>query len=123
MGPMVSLAPHRRPLLLLWGFMGTGKSSVAKLLAATLARPVLDLDALIVAREGCSIPVLFDTRGEAGFRAAERAAMTEVLAREDVCVVALGGGTLVDADVRHRALRHHRPAHGRIGPPAPGRDG
>ena len=79
--------------LILTGFMGSGKSAVAKLAARTLGVPVLDLDDLIVERAGKTISRIFAEEGEAGFREQETALLREVAGRMDI-VVATGGGVL-----------------------------
>lgn len=84
---------------MLVGFMGAGKSSVGKLLAAELGLPFVDTDALIEERAGASIQRIFAASGERGFRREEKAAIKEVLAGPDA-VVALGGGALQDPTVR-----------------------
>lgn len=75
------------------GPMGSGKSTVGRLLAARWGVPFLDLDA----RLG-DIPAIFAAEGEAGFRARERAALAEAVTGEGV--LALGGGTVVSAENR-----------------------
>ena len=55
-------------LLILTGFMGSGKSSVGKILAERLGTQFLDLDAEIVADAGCSINEIFARDGEQAFR-------------------------------------------------------
>jgi shikimate kinase/3-dehydroquinate synthase len=92
-----------RPLLLN-GFMGTGKSSVGRLVAARTGREFVDLDSLIEARAGMGIARLFAEQGESAFRAVERASLCELLDRGAPVVVALGGGALVNRDSRLRAL-------------------
>ncbi len=84
-------APLRR--VVLTGFMGSGKTSVGRLLAARLGWAFVDLDDRIAAREGMSVPKIFATRGEAAFRAAESAALAEALQAEQL-VLALGGGAV-----------------------------
>ncbi|MBK9302805.1 MAG: shikimate kinase [bacterium] len=73
------------------GFMGSGKSTVARLLGERALLPVIDLDREVVRREGASIGELFRTRGEPGFRAAELAALTALSPDADL-VLACGGG-------------------------------
>lgn len=73
------------------GFMGSGKSTVARLLGERALLPVVDLDREVVRREDASIGVLFRERGEAGFRAAEFAALDALPPQSDL-VVACGGG-------------------------------
>jgi len=82
------------PNLVLTGFMGTGKSTVGRVLAARLGRPFVDTDALIEERHG-PIPDLFATHGEAHFRAVEREVAAELGARRGL-VVATGGRLLLD---------------------------
>ncbi len=85
----------RRPLrIVLTGFMGTGKSTVGRAVAAHLGWDFVDTDALVVARHG-PIPTIFDTEGEAAFREYERAAAAEA-ARGERVVIATGGRTMLD---------------------------
>jgi shikimate kinase len=90
--------------LYLSGFMAVGKSTVGRLLSQRLELPFLDLDAHIQADARETIPEIFATRGEAGFRALERAALASVAAHPTQ-VVALGGGALVDDESRALARR------------------
>lgn len=80
----------------LWlvGMMGVGKTTVGPLVAARLGRPFLDLDEVIAAKAGKSIPEVFAAEGEAGFRRREAAALVAIAAGETV--VACGGGIVVD---------------------------
>lgn len=92
-----------RPLLLS-GFMGTGKSSVGRLVAARTGRRCLDLDSLVEARAGMGISRFFAERGEPAFRALEREVLLEQLSRAEPVVIALGGGALLSRETRLRAL-------------------
>jgi len=87
------------------GFMAAGKSAVGRPAAARLHVPFVDTDALIVERGG-SVADLFAREGESGFRRIERDIVLDVLqgALRESFVVALGGGAVMDADVRE-ALR------------------
>ena len=78
--------------ILLTGFMGAGKSTVGRALAARLGIGFADLDDEIAAAAGTPIPGIFAARGEAGFRALETETARAVLARPGSEVVASGGG-------------------------------
>ena len=79
----------------LTGFMASGKSTVGPLVADRLGYRFIDLDWLVEARTGRTVPALFASGGEAAFRAAEAEALAETTRAEGV-VVATGGGALVD---------------------------
>jgi shikimate kinase len=80
--------------ILLIGFMGCGKSTVGKLLAARLGLPFIDLDEELEKLAGASIPEIFARRGEDAFRDLEHQALREALRRTS-SVIATGGGTPV----------------------------
>jgi shikimate kinase len=79
--------------------MGAGKTTLGQALAARLGRTFVDLDAHIEADAGQSIPALFATEGEAGFRRREADALRAVLAGTPA-VIATGGGAVLDAGNR-----------------------
>lgn len=85
----------KRNNVILCGFMATGKSSVGKRLAAILGYDFLDMDAAIEAEQGISIPRIFSSRGESAFRALE-SEMVDKVAQRSRCVIATGGGTVVN---------------------------
>ena len=89
--------------IILAGLMGTGKTEVGRRLARELGRPFVDVDRLIEARAGQSIPEIFAARGEDEFRELECAAVREAVTFTDA-VLATGGGALVDAENRRRLL-------------------
>jgi shikimate kinase len=78
--------------LVITGFVGTGKTTVARILARRLGRPFLDFDEEIARRAGRSIPEIFDRDGEAAFRAME-AALCREWSIPRGWVLATGGGT------------------------------
>ncbi|MEL7060041.1 MAG: shikimate kinase [Acidobacteriota bacterium] len=85
--------------LFLWGFMGSGKSTVGRLLAERLGRPFIDLDARIEARLGRIIADVFAADGEDAFRAHELESLRD-LSAVPASVVAAGGGAPVLEDSR-----------------------
>lgn len=89
--------------VVLVGLMGSGKSSVGRILAKTLGRPFVDTDQVVIAAAGHPIPEIFAAEGEAGFRAREARAVAEAAAR-DGQVIATGGGAVL-AEANREALR------------------
>ena len=87
------------PKVVLVGLPGAGKSTTGRRLAKILAVPFADSDDLVEAAAGRTVPEVFDTDGEAAFRAAEQAAVTRALQEFDG-VLALGGGALGSAATR-----------------------
>ena len=77
--------------LALIGFMGTGKTSVGRLVAESLGFDFLDTDEMIQSRTGRSIADIFAKEGEAAFRELERQVVVELSARERT-VISTGGG-------------------------------
>ena len=65
------MAPELKPALVFIGFMAAGKSTAAREAAAVLGVPADDTDALLEAKLGAPIEVIFDRDGEAAFREAE----------------------------------------------------
>jgi shikimate kinase len=90
----------------LTGFMGSGKSTVGRLLAGQLAWRFVDLDAEIERQSGLSVAQIFAQKGEPVFRDIEHACLSRVLgsatARDTRLILALGGGTF--AQPRSAAL-------------------
>ena len=90
--------------LYLTGMPACGKTTVGRLLAAHTGRPFADLDEVIVAREGCDIPTIFATHGEAYFRRLESEALVFLAETLPSAVVATGGGAVLAPC--NRALMH-----------------
>jgi shikimate kinase len=81
------------------GFMGAGKTTLARRLAARLDWRVEDIDERIEAREGRTVSAIFASSGEPYFRDLERRVLVDLLPVRHV-VVATGGGTFADAENR-----------------------
>lgn len=77
--------------IFLIGFMGSGKTTVGRMLSESTDRPFIDLDHLIEDEQGKTIPELFEALGESGFRALERQAL-RTCERKNPSVVSTGGG-------------------------------
>jgi shikimate kinase len=86
------------------GFMGAGKTSVARVLARRLDWKTEDIDERIERRERRDIPAIFRQHGEPYFRAVEREELIALLPQRGT-VVATGGGTVVEAGNRELMLR------------------
>jgi shikimate kinase len=88
-----------RRLLFLIGYRGTGKTTIARLLADKLGWAWLDADAVLEERYGQTIRQIFAAEGEAGFRNKETAILRELSAKQDH-VIATGGGVILRAENR-----------------------
>ncbi|HUF78320.1 MAG TPA: shikimate kinase [Thermoanaerobaculia bacterium] len=77
----------------LTGFMGSGKTTVGRLLSDRLELPFIDLDGEIELRAGMSVKEIFERGGEALFRRLEQETLATAVARPEA-VIATGGGTV-----------------------------
>ncbi len=89
--------------VIITGFMGTGKTTVGKIVAHRLSRPFWDTDEIIVRRTGKTIADIFRTDGEDHFRKVEREVLHD-LTQKSGLVVATGGGTLIDPADAEKAM-------------------
>jgi shikimate kinase len=89
--------------LYLVGFMGAGKTTVARALARRIGWRVEDVDERIESRERRPVSTIFAQNGEAYFRQLERQMLYELLPERNI-VVATGGGTFVDPENRAAML-------------------
>ncbi|HQD44515.1 dephospho-CoA kinase [Candidatus Kaistella beijingensis] len=80
-------------IISLIGYMGSGKSHIAKLLSDRLGIKLIDLDKEISKKNKMTIAEMFQKKGEIFFRRQERALLEEIVATEDSCILSLGGGT------------------------------
>jgi shikimate kinase/3-dehydroquinate synthase len=104
--PQDAEAGSGRRALVFVGFMGAGKSSAARAVAAELDAEALDSDRELERELEEPLEAFFDREGEAAFRRREEVAALRLLERPDLRVAALGGGTLQSEAVRHALERH-----------------
>ncbi len=91
--PRASARPRN---IVLVGFMGTGKTSIGRLLAEKTGFSLVDMDAEIEARASCRIAEIFEREGEAGFRARESDVLRSLAASGEQ-IVSTGGGIVTVA--------------------------
>jgi shikimate kinase len=84
--------------IVLIGFMGSGKSTIGKLLAKTLNMEFIDMDLYIEKQQKCTIKEIFANKGEPYFRKIESDALLQILSRSKKYVVATGGGAPCNLD-------------------------
>ena len=91
--------------LILIGFMGVGKTCVGKGAAQRLGWSFIDTDTLIEEARSMTIPEIFAKHGNTSFRKTEKA-VVESVARSHRCVIATGGGVVLDPENVDRLRRH-----------------
>lgn len=84
--------------IFLTGFMGSGKNTIGRELARLLKRPLLDMDEKLARQFKMPVPAVFAAHGEAAFRKAESALLVKIAAMEHPCIVATGGGVVLNQD-------------------------
>jgi shikimate kinase len=92
--------------IIITGFMGSGKTTIAQGLAHVLGRQMLDLDHLIAKKEGRTAQEIIDQDGEESFRDIETQTLQEALATSLPGVIALGGGAWTIERTRNLIHRH-----------------
>ncbi len=97
--PATSPAKRSSGNIFLVGMMGSGKTTIGRLLAKQLGKIFIDCDEEIQKRTGVSITHIFDVEGEAGFRKRERAVIQELVQLDNI-VLATGGGAILDKENR-----------------------
>lgn len=86
--------------LVLVGMMGSGKSTVGRIVAERTGRVLIDSDEVIEAATGRTVREIFATDGEDAFRELEAAALREALATDEPAVIAAAGGVVLRPDNR-----------------------
>lgn len=95
-GAQSAMGGVQRSHIALLGLRGAGKSSVGPQLAERLGIRFVELDTQIEAATGLQIGEMFQVHGEDYYRRAERAALDQLLADKEPCVIAVGGGVVVE---------------------------
>jgi len=90
--------------IVLVGYMGSGKSTIGKLLAGNLDYDFIDLDDYIASSEHMEIPKIFESKGELYFRKKEFEYLNEILNTKDDFVLSTGGGTPCYGENMHAIL-------------------
>lgn len=83
--------------IVLAGFMGTGKTSVGRIVSERLHKAFLELDEIIEKKEGLPISEIFKAKGEPYFRKLEKEIVKEASCKEGA-VISAGGGAIVDEE-------------------------
>jgi shikimate kinase len=89
------MSAYGQPHISLIGMMGSGKTSIGRLVAKYLDWPFLDADAVLVDRVGCSISDMFSDRGEQWFRDTESEVLAELAQSLTPSVLSVGGGAVL----------------------------
>jgi shikimate kinase len=92
--------------LVFLGMMGSGKSSIGKLVSKKLDLPFIDIDNLIVENTGMSISEIFEKKGEKYFRNLEEKITLKCL-KKMKNVISLGGGGFINTKIRKEILINH----------------
>lgn len=83
--------------------MGSGKTTIGKILAHRTGKTFIDSDDEIKKRTGVTIPHIFDVEGEAGFRQREASVIQELVRHRNI-VLATGGGAVLSEQVREALI-------------------
>ena len=105
----MNLRLKRTPGIYLVGFMGSGKTTIGRLLAQRLGWSFADLDEEIETAERAAIAAIFEERGEAEFRRIEAEMLRQhvrSIERGKAAVIAMGGGAFAQPQNRELALQH-----------------
>lgn len=89
--------------IVLIGFMGSGKTSVGKILARKLYKNFVDVDTVIEAEQNCTISEIFKTKGEAHFRKLEQECINK-LTQNKGQIIATGGGVPIYSQISQKSL-------------------
>tara|TARA_Y100000816_G_scaffold210768_1_gene156468 strand:+ start:59 stop:583 length:525 start_codon:yes stop_codon:yes gene_type:complete len=88
------------------GMMGSGKTTIGKLVSKRLKLDFIDIDDFIVKKFGMKVTKIFSSKGEKFFRNVEEKITLEVLKKENI-VASLGGGAFINKKIRNEVLDKH----------------
>ena len=88
------------------GMMGSGKTSIGKLISNKLKWDFFDIDQIIETNIGMNISKIFDQKGEKFFRDQEEKTTLNILKKNDK-IIALGGGAFLNKNIRDEILNNH----------------
>tara|TARA_B100000963_G_scaffold174129_1_gene151463 strand:+ start:3419 stop:3931 length:513 start_codon:yes stop_codon:yes gene_type:complete len=92
--------------LVFLGMMGSGKSTLGKIVSKQLNRKFIDIDQLIEVQEGMTIYDIFQKKGESFFRQLEEKTSLKNLKRSN-SVISLGGGAFINKKIQKEVLKNH----------------
>ena len=92
--------------LVLLGMMGSGKSTIGRLLSKNLNIELNDIDEIIEKEEGCKISEIFEKKGEICFRKIEEKITLKLLGLNKK-IISLGGGGFINDSIRNEVLSNH----------------
>ena len=92
--------------LVFLGMMGSGKSTLGKIVSKELNRTFIDIDQLIEIQEGMTISDIFQKKGESFFRELEEKTSLKNLKRSN-SVISLGGGAFINKKIQKEVLKNH----------------
>jgi XRE family aerobic/anaerobic benzoate catabolism transcriptional regulator len=104
-GDLIGPAEERTPIVALVGMRGAGKSTIGPLLAASLGRPFIEMDARIREAAGLPLDQLFELHGERFYRRIERETLERILGNGAGAVVAAAGGIVNEPQTWDLLLR------------------
>lgn len=93
------------PPVFLIGMMGSGKSTVGRLLAQALDYEFVDCDRVLESRSGVTVATMFEVEGEEAFRRREAAVLDELTSRAGIVLATGGGAVLQEANRQHLHTR------------------
>ncbi|MFS0655377.1 shikimate kinase [Bacillus sp. 179-C3.3 HS] len=98
--------PESQRNIVLIGFMGVGKTTIGQLVAQKLNRDFVDVDQEIEKNHNMTIPEMFQQKGEAFFRQAEKEYIVDLCEHTERKIVSLGGGAFKQEEIKRSCLKH-----------------